>query len=273
MQKLLIALCTFTVFLANSVGANPVLNFIETDEYYATRSELQLQQFPDALSGDQLQLCLNFLMEKQVGENYRSKIVRQNDLADWLLCHESYTVITTGIILGVLNDESQDILWRDYVLQKMGMAYLQSGQSVENQEAIVRELFRFAGDSQTTFSGTALLGLLRIFEAQNEENNPNVITADKLIGSAMWVLEDSSFSHFNKATALQVAAHVDASQVLDAARSYMMDETLDLQLRASAIAVMSNDMTTNDQQYLAKLKSHPDYRIRRSVRSTLKSID
>ncbi len=251
------------------VEAGVVEDYVRGEAFNSGRSALKLEDFPEDLSARELATCLAFLEARQDGKYYRLDVVRQNDLADWLLQHGDYAGRTADALLSVIVDESQQGLWREYALQKLAVAYQKESVSTETRARCLETLFSLTGDSRRAYAATALLGLYRIHvETPVGEQSPLDIEA--LVAAAKAIIDGTEFSSANKVTALQIGALLGDAGTLEVARRILRDEGADMQLRTSAIATLSRKLNADDRRIVSGLVRHPDYRIRKAAQAALK---
>lgn len=252
------------LLLSNGAGADPVQLF--TDEALSHSTAMrQLAEFPEPLSEDELARCLRFLQAHYDRTEYPLLIVRQNDLADKLLQSPSTVDSALTVLLSVLEDLDAELLWQEYCLQKLALAYEQSALSEDMRAHLLEVLRQQAGNTQTSFSGTALLGLYRVREQAG-------LLPDELIEMARYILKHSDYAVANKVTALQLAVLLGDRTALEQARQWMADPALTVQLRVSAIAAIGSAGSAQDATQLEALLKHPDLRLRRASQTALKKL-
>lgn len=221
-----------------------------------------LDLFPDSLSAADLEACLAFLGDRFDHTDQEILIVRQNDLADRLLQRPATTDETARVLLDVIADESADVLWREYCLQKLPLAYEQEVSGSALRADLVAALRRRSVDPAISFSGTSLLGLYRLRVDAG-------IPPDELIARANAILDGPQYTNANKVTALQIAVLLGDADALALARHLAADSGTNLQLRASAIASLGQRGTSADLDRIRPLTNHPDYRIRHAARGAV----
>ena len=253
--------------LCNRACADPVQLF--TDETLSHASALrQLAEFPDPLSEDELQRCLRFLQAHYDPTEHPLLIVRQNDLADRLLQSPPTVEATLSVLLRVLGDVDAELLWQEYCLQKLALAYEQPALSEDMRAQLLEVLRRHTRNPQTSFSGTALLGLYRVRKQAGQAG----LSADELIEMARHILQHPDYAVANKVTALQLAVLLGDRSALEQARQWMADPELTVQLRVSAIAAVGTRGSARDTAPLEPLLKHPDLRLRRASRTALEKL-
>lgn len=225
----------------------------------------QLATFPEGLSEQELALCLRFLERPFDPQEQSLLIVRQNDLADWLLQRPATVGPALRVLLAVLEEGAAGLQWQDYCLQKLPLAYEQPSLTEDLQAQVIHALRHYVRNPQSSFSGTALLGLYRLRASAPME------TAE-LIEMAHHILEHSAFATANQVTALQLAVLLGDPVALEQARRWIADEDTAVQLRVSAIASVGSKGSAADAARLEPLLKDPDLRLRRASRAALAKL-
>lgn len=258
--------CAAAFLAAASVQAASHAVSVFTDPGQTHPAALRaLEQFPKALAEEDTARCLRFLTARFDQAKRPRLIVRQNDLADWLLQQPATAAPTAEALLNVLADEAADPLWREYCLQKLPVAYEQASTGEALQSDLLSALQARTADQLTSFSGTALLGLYRLRDLAG-------IPEEELIDRARRILDHPGYATANRVTALQIAALLGDADALKQARSLVHDSTAPVQLRISAIASVGQQGGAEDAPLLETLTRHPDIRIRTSSRSALRRL-
>jgi hypothetical protein len=228
------------------------------------QGKILLGKFRAPLSKVDEQRCLDFLTYIFPEDQVDIGRVRQNDLADWLLQQEKHVLPTTETILGVIADESADLRWREFCVQKLALAIEQPFLEALVKEKCIEILREKAGDPRISFSGAALLGLLHAVRVDE-----SLMEMSTLAELAEHVLNTSDFATANKVTALQVAGLAGSEQAVELARAYLLDDTMPIQLRVSAVALLGQK---GDQQDVTKLEpfiNSPDFRLRKAAEAAV----
>ncbi len=250
--------------LSLPLSAGPVETFLDTSGRHGD-ARRALDAFPEPLPAADIEACLAFLAERFDHTEDELLIVRQNDLADRLLQRPAATVETARVLLAVIADESADVLWREYCLQKLPLAYEQEVSGPGLRAEIVAALRRHSADPAISFSATSLLGLYRIREAAE-------IPDDELVERAAAILDGRRYANANKVTALQIAVLLGDADALARARRIAADSSANLQLRVSAIASLGQRGTAADLDLILPLTEHPDYRTRHAARRAVERL-
>lgn len=231
------------------------------------RSKLVLKQFKAPLPANDTSACLAFLEAIAEDGLSVSERTRKNDLADWMLQRREHVVVTTEVLLEIIDDEAQDLIWREYCVQKLAMAFAHQEQSVELRIACIDVLERYAADSRISFSGSALLGLYRLHQAESSD-----VSKERTVELAEAVLISSDYPTANKVSALQIAGLLGSSEALEYARSVLADTKFPLQLRVSAVALLGSAGNESDLIELRGLSRSLDYRLRNAAESAILNL-
>lgn len=225
-----------------------------------------LAKFEAPLTDEEEQKCLSFLKYKFPEETITSGRFRQNNLADWMLQRPAHLEATTQVLLEIIYDESADLLWREFCIQKLALAISQPGLSGRSQAECYKTLEKMAADARISFSGTALLGLYRLHKADSEK-----LPAEAILPLAEDVLKQSKFPMANKVTALQIAGLLGSEEALEYARSIVQSDE-NIQLRISAIALLAKRGNAKDLKAIKSLNQSKDLRLRQSSRAAVKKL-
>ena len=172
-----------------------------------------LVKFEAPLTSDEEEKCISFLKHKFSEETLASGRFRQNNLADWMLQQPAHLEATTYALLEIINDNSADLLWREFCIQKLALAISQPELPENAEIECYKTLEKMTTDSRISFSGTALLGLYRLHMEGSEK-----LSAEKIISLAENVLKQNDFPMANKVTALQIAGLLGSREALEYAR-------------------------------------------------------
>lgn len=224
----------------------------------------QISDISEPLSHRHINAALAFLSADFAQSDQAYMIVRQNNLADRLLQASDAVFATCETLLSVLADHRKNQVWREYCLQKLPLAYSElKDDSPELKERILDQLWRQSRSPETSFSGTALLGLYRIGGLSERE---------RLIAAAKHILHNDAFGLANKVTALQLATLLGDPDTLQLARQWMTDEGKAISLRSSAIASVGAMGGVGDLPVLQSLTEDMDLRIRRSSGAAVQKL-
>lgn len=224
-----------------------------------------IHQAREPFDTQQVSAVLQFLSADFPDREQGYLIVRQNNLADRFLQTAATVHSTSETLLSVLDQPQINPLWREYCLQKLPLAYdeLPADSAKELQARIVEQLWQQVSRSETSFSGTALLGLYRIRQPGDQA---------PLIAAAQHILSRKRYSLANKVTALQIAALLGDDHALKLARAWMLDQQQAISLRSSAIASVGAMGNPQDIPALQTLIQDQDLRIRNSSRAALQKL-
>ena len=225
-----------------------------------------LVKFEAPLTSDEEEKCISFLKHKFTEETLVSGRFRQNNLADWMLQQPAHLEATTYVLLEIINDNSADLLWREFCIQKLALAISQPELPEKAEIECYKTLEKMAEDSRISFSGTALLGLYRLHGEGSEK-----LSAEKIISLAENVLKQNDFSMANKVTALQIAGLLGSHEALEYARSIVQSDK-PIQLRISAIALLAKQGNSEDLKILKSLTQSKDLRLRQSSRVAVEKL-
>ncbi len=226
-----------------------------------------LAKFEAPLASEQEKRCLTFLKHKFPEETIAFGRFRQNNLADWMLQQSEHVETTTEALLEIIHDESADLLWREFCIQKLALAISQPGLSGRLQAECYKTLERMAEDSRISFSGTALLGLYRLHKTDSER-----LPAEGILPLAETVLRQNEFPMANKVTALQVAGLLGSREALEYARAIVQSDE-NIQLRISAIALLGQQGNSEDLKIIKRLNQSKDLRLRQSSRAATEKLE
>lgn len=224
-----------------------------------------IHQASEPFDAQQISAVLQFLSRDFPDREQGYLIVRQNNLADRFLQTAATVHATSETLLSVLDQPQINPLWREYCLQKLPLAYdeLPADSAKALRARIVEQLWQQVSRSETSFSGTALLGLYRIRQPSDQA---------PLIAAAQHILSQQRYSLANKVTALQIAALLGDPHALKLARAWMLDQQQAISLRSSAIASVGAMGKPQDIPALQTLIQDQDLRIRNSSRAALQKL-
>ena len=165
LNKSLVLILVCLIGTARLFASGPVDAYVASDTTLSESRNL-LTKFAAPLSDEQEQACLSFLKHRFSEDTLASGRVRQNNLADWLLQRPEHVNTTTQVLLEVIHDESfEDLLWREFCVQKLSLAVLQEALSKPLEADCYEALEQMSADARISFAGTALLGLYRLHVA------------------------------------------------------------------------------------------------------------
>jgi len=187
-------------------------------------------------------------------------VVERNDLADVLLQESGSQVPTAKVLIEVIRDVNSDVLWRDYCLQKLALAYRADEMTEELRSQILETLRAMVRNPLISCSGTSLLGLYHLRDF-------SFVSDDELIKAANVILDGKEFATANKVTALQVAVLLHDKDALTRAREWTADSHAPIQLRSSAIAAIAGNGDSGDLRLIQPLFDSRDFRLRYAARA------
>jgi hypothetical protein len=219
------------------------------------------------LTREEEKKCLTFLKHKFPQDKLASGRLRQNNLADWLLQRPGHVEATATTLLQIIDDESADLLWREFCIQKLALAISQPELSERLRIECYKTLKRRATDFRISFSGTALLGLYRLHRTDLER-----FPGEEILSLAEAVLKQNEFPMANKVTALQVAGLLGSRKALEYARAIVQSDE-NIQLRISAIALLGQQGNSEDLKIIKSLNQSKDLRLRQSSRAATEKLE
>jgi len=260
------ACLAFLSGLPLSAALSPVDEFLADATRISTCKAL-LGKFEAPLSANDQERCLNYLKRPIEPSMLAQERVKKNDLADWMLQRPSTVNPAAELLLHVIPDEAQDLIWREYCVQKLAMAASQEGLTEDLRDACRQALEQAATETRISFAGTALLGLYRLHQAGVEPTS-----AETIIQLAEGVLASSDYPTANKVTALQVAGLLGSAKAVAHAREVCGSSEFSIQYRSSAIALLGKQGVAEDIQLLEKMTRSMDYRLRQSSRKAIERL-
>lgn len=262
----LVYLFPLILFVTLEMCADPVKRYLDS-EIQLVRADLLLKDFPERLSPAQTGACCHFLRRNFNHETNEWLIVRQNDLSDRLLQRKETADAISEALLHVLDDPGADLLWRDYCLQKLPMAFEQEALPEKRRAAIIASLVEYAGDVRVSYSGTALLGLYRLRES------PHAPDRQILVKLATNILDHRKYALANKITALQIAVLLGDADALNQAREIVETSDEPIALKISAIAALGQGgVPLHDMPLIESHSEDLDFRVRRAVQTARNNL-
>jgi hypothetical protein len=241
----------------------PVKAFLEED-YDLAAVQTRLDALPAALTEVELNALIIFL---RVGasEEEAMRLLRQNDLADRLLQREDTVEATVRALIAVIPDEKQSVVWRDYSLQKLPLAYAKVGETVQRE--ILQTLWQRVDDPTASLSGTSLLGLHRLYLSK-----VSAVDGEKVCASALRILTGSGYAEANRLTAMQIAAHHRSVEALEIARSWLNEPRTAVSLRVGGVAALGLAGNPEDAELVKRFLDSPDYRLRQAAQFAIRNL-
>ena len=188
---------------------------------------------------------------------------RKNDLADRMLAQSSLPDGFTVDFLTMLEDPEQGIIWHNYILQKLDVLYLHPDAADQRQQ-ILDCLWQECRSPKPTIAGTTQMTLLRLYEQR-----PKVVDAEKLISRSQWVIEREVYSNSDRLSALHVLSSLDYAKSRQIARSWLIDESSPILLKATALAILGKQFQESDRSLIEPYLKHFDFRLRAAAKNTL----
>ncbi len=257
--------------LAGASRGDVVEDYILGTGAAAARSPEVLVRFPERLSKTQFAACLDFLSKNVEGDSARYDIVRQNDLADWLIKKPDYAEETIRKILSVVEDDSQNLLWREYCLQKIPLAWSQPGIDSSLRQECLAVMTRYMKDPRASFAGTSLLGLYRLISSGRITSQ--TIDSETVKDAAYQVFSSRTGTPANRIAALHVGAGLDDRRVVaEGLQIVRNSDSANPHLLSAAISATRDYFDPEDVALMQTLLKHPDYRVRSAARATIDDL-
>lgn len=221
------------------------------------------------LNRSQIDVLLRFIRGKEVPEGMAKQQfdVLRNDAADVLLSGRGAVPGLHQALLRMADSADYDLVWREYIVQKLPDLYAMAGNERERGE-VLTALRQKTGDRDYYFSGTALLGLYRLWRDRDA-----VISTDELRERAWLIIGDEAYQDGNRASALQVAALTGDERAAAQARVWLADRSVPVPLRSSALATLGMVRESEDRALLEQYARNPEYRLRTAARASLRALD
>lgn len=259
-----ICACLVWVSVVRGGFGDPVREYISEDTGYDKAIKL-IREFPEQLTTADLDDCLDFLERDYSNRDEELFVVRQNNLADWLLGRSSTVNRATETILKVVVNEEADPLWREYCIQKLPRAFMSPDLDESLKARIGNTLLRCVENDQITIPGTALLGLYRISKEVD-------LDEERFASLALRLYRNTELLPSNRAMGLQVASLLGRPEATVISRSILENPDTAIQLQIAALASLSRQGGRADLPLLDPLQSSNDIRIREPARAAIQSI-
>ena len=155
---------------------------------------------------------LDFLTESRrpTGMSLEAWRAEKNALMDVLSSRRQPPAELARILIAVSGDPEQDVVVRDYALQHMVSIY---SSAVSDRGRMQEALFRALDEKRSSLPGTALLALNRLVR-----DYPDV-DGDRLEARALALAGDEDCGVMGRATAFQVCAALDATEMVPLAQA------------------------------------------------------
>ena len=177
------------------------------------------------------------------------------------------------VLQGILQDDDQHAVIRDYALQHLFEYYEAAlrGSPVARldpgRRTALRALFWAALERKSeSLAGTALVGLFHLSAAEPAIDRPRVL------GQALGLLEAANSGDLARITAFQVCAQAADSRALTPAIS-AAEAASTLPLRVAAIAVVGATGGAAELPLLKRLQNEPNPSLRAAVAAAIRNVE
>jgi hypothetical protein len=191
----------------------------------------------------------------------------KNNIADALVGQRLVDETLLDQFLGLARDPGQDIVWREYILQKLPDLALR----LPAPEARVRTTDFLRGQSENTdyiMAGTAIIALERL-----GRDDPSLIGPVEIARRAQGILHNPDQANACKIAALQILGAVDAPEGRRHALAVLDDPAAALMLKVSALGTLGNHGLADDREVAGRYANSPDYRLRTAARQAVAKLD
>ena len=192
----------------------------------------------------------------------------KNDILDKLLVQRRFPTHLSDLILRLVDDPSQDVVWRDYVLQKFPVAFGRETEDAYVRHQLRETLWRLARVKEHTFSGTSLLALERLSRQKSSE-----VKRERVGTEALRIAISGEFTPANRQTALHVAAMCGSQGgAVRLARRWAPSDAFPVGMRLAAVNVLGTLGAGSDAGLLAELATSGDARLKTAARRATKRL-
>lgn len=148
------------------------------------------------------EVLLAFIKSKKApdGVNLDTFHALRNDAADVLLAQKAPVPGLERTMLSVIEDPKHDLVWREYVIQKLPDLYWKVNHD-KARSRVLKMLKSKSTDKEYLFSGTALLGLYRL-----SQSDAKPVSEAEVKDRAWEIIENDAFLEANRISALQIGA-------------------------------------------------------------------
>ena len=168
------------------------------------------------------------------------------------------------LLMNFTYHKENDVVWRDYTVQHLVQWYRKEDSVVIKKN--IRSLFKTAlQDTSSSIAGTALIAL-------DYNIGLTGITTSDVAAQAVQFVHDPGVAAITRTTALQIAARLNQSSILDDARTIALSSNEPVPLRISAIAAVGIIGTEQDLSLLEKYSVSSDIRLRTAAIAAVKKI-
>lgn len=225
------------------------------------------------LTDDNRAALYDFLRQPDANDGQQLAQVLKNDLMNALCQMEPPPPGLRELLAQIYQDNSQNIVLRDYAIQHMAAFYRQmaSASGVDDQADELKQtqatLWSALADTDGSLAGTALLGLNQLSQQGWPGFDP-----DKISAAALKLAGDNTAGELTRITAFQVCASLgnkDALPVVQAAAQ--QGETIPVQI--SAIAAMGLLGGSDQIQFLNSVLQGDNDRLKLPAQHALNRIE
>lgn len=232
-------------------------------ETYATRLSATRELFGRALSETERKTLLDFLKttpDKSGLDSNRLTHVK-NDVANLLVTQDGVMDWLAEALLVLRNDTGQDVTWRDYCVQFLGV--LIPRLSFACREKVLSTLVGIAKKAADATAGTAIVALGRNIE----DPLLNRSDFDALVLS---VISNSQAAPGARASAFGVCSEIRLAEAVPTARGVVTDSSQPIPVRLAALQLLGTFGYSEDMPVLHRFSRHPDSRLRRAANGFLR---
>jgi len=191
----------------------------------------------------------------------------RNDVLDKLLGQRLLPPGLSRIVLGIVENQNEEAVWRDYVLQKVPQLVARQASDPEFQKEMVGAVKKLAAEKKHSFSGTALIALERMSRGEIGH-----VGREEVARIAIGVASSATHSAINRQTALQVAGACNAPGSAVLARMWLGDTSQPVNMRAAAAAVLGQTGGSGDLEQLTVLGRSGDTRLRTAALRAIEGL-
>lgn len=216
-----------------------------------------------ALAEEELAGLLAFLERTPARDTIGEGELRalKNNVADALIAQNRLPGGLLETFLRIAGDATQDIVWREYLLQKLPDLALRR----PDAEARTSATDFLRGQTESTgyiLAGTAIIALERLGRL-----DPSLIGPDEIGRRASVILQNPDQADACKIAALQVLGLVDAEAGRREALAALADAARPIMLKVSALATLGACGQATDIRVVEGYSDSPDYRLRTAARA------
>lgn len=253
-----------------------------------------LQSSAGDLSSLKVNAALNYLKTPQRSETAMDPAAEYfNNIISLLLKQSDFSSNLSKTLLGVVNDDSQSLLLRDYAMQHFFHCWNRET-DMETRRALEQSLKSHFQDIKSLLQGVSLLTTSRFFEQGRPVKGPNgekispiggdsvhdslaiskptTFTDAEFVTTALRVTTDLAAVPAARACAFNVLLNMEVRQVINQARQVLQAAATPDVVRCCALAVIGNfgDLAT-DRKNLDTIPIQPDF-VRKAADLALKKL-